>query len=89
MRRLLNTFARQEGATVAAVRALVAQGELDQAAQRLHRLRGGAEALGGLAVTQAALQAEQALRQRAPAEEDLAALDRHLQAAVAAIRAWT
>jgi PAS domain S-box-containing protein len=89
VRRLLNTFARQEGATVAAVRALVAQGELDQAAQRLHRLRGGAEALGGLAVTQAALQAEQALRQRAPAEEDLAALDRHLQAAVAAIRAWT
>jgi PAS domain S-box-containing protein len=89
VRRLLHTFAQQEGGTVAAVRVLVAQGEREQAAQRLHKLRGGADTLGGVAVAQAALQVEQALRQQAPVADALAALDRHMQAAVAAISGWT
>jgi CheY-like chemotaxis protein len=87
VQRLLRRFASQEAGAAAEVAALVARGEHPQAAQRLHRLRGGAATLGALAVTRAALQAEQALRRGQPVDGDLAALDQALQAALAAIAA--
>ena len=87
VQRLLRRFASQEAGAAAEITALVARGEHPQAAQRLHRLRGGAATLGALAVTRAALQAEQALRRGQPVDRDLAALDQALQAALAAIAA--
>jgi CheY-like chemotaxis protein/HPt (histidine-containing phosphotransfer) domain-containing protein len=87
VQRLLRSFALQEATAAAEVQALVAQGRPDQAAQRLHRLRGGAATLGAVDVTQAALQAEQALRHQQPAAAELAALDNAVQAALAAITA--
>jgi two-component system, sensor histidine kinase and response regulator len=87
VQRLLRSFALQEAGTMAELKALVARNDLQQLGQRLHALRGGAATLGAVAVAQAALQVELALRQGLPLGDALAALDGAMQAALATIQA--
>ena len=84
---LLRSFAAQEETTMEALGADLARQDLRAIGRRLHALRGGAETLGALAVTQAAKQAEQALRHGLPLDGPLLALGDAMQAALAAIRA--
>jgi two-component system sensor histidine kinase/response regulator len=85
VQRLLRKFAAQEAGTLANIGALLERGDRLQAAQHLHRLRGGAATLGANRLAQAALQAEQALRLGGPADVELAALAAALREALAAI----
>jgi CheY-like chemotaxis protein/nitrogen-specific signal transduction histidine kinase/HPt (histidine-containing phosphotransfer) domain-containing protein len=59
---LLKRFERSQGGTVAEVRALLAAGQRQQAAQALHRLRGVAANLGAAEVARLTAHAETALR---------------------------
>jgi two-component system sensor histidine kinase/response regulator len=60
---LLKRFERSQGSTVAEVRALLAAGQRQQAAQALHRLRGVAANLGAAEVARLTAHAESAMRE--------------------------
>ncbi len=83
---LLRSFEGHEASAMAALHASLARQDIQAVKQRLHALRGGAETLGALAVTQAAKQAEEALRHGLPLDRPLSALDEAMQAALATIR---
>jgi len=71
---LLKRFEQSQGGTVSEVKALLAAGQRQQAAQSLHRLRGVAANLGAGEVASLSAVVEAALRQDADAAALLAAL---------------
>jgi PAS domain S-box-containing protein len=77
---LLKRFEHSQGGTVAEVRALLAAGQRQQAAQALHRLRGVAANLGAADVARLAAHAEAALRDAADSLAVSAALKQLEQA---------
>ena len=82
---LLRKFASRQAGSVAAIRAALAGGDAE-AAREAHSLKGVAATLGALALSEAASNAETALKTGAGVEETLRLLSNSLGTIVEAIR---
>jgi two-component system, sensor histidine kinase and response regulator len=83
---LLRKFASRQAGSVAAIRAALAGGDAEAAAREAHSLKGVAATLGALALSEAASNAETALKTGAGVEETLRLLSNCLGTIVEAIR---
>ena len=87
--RLLGRFTDESAGAVAETRQALTVGELEQAARRLHTLRGNAGIIGALAIMTAAAALESAIEQgETDLETRLQALDRQLAELAAASAPW-